>query len=250
MLPATASDIAVTMLPATAALPAVAMDPATAVLATVAAELITPALATVAADPATAVLATVDTDPATAVLATVDTDPATAVLAAVAVESTRVLSRDLTMSFILRQRQPGVLSLSTMFLLDEQPDTVANPAAELRQPPHVRVPSPRQPGCMTTIQNPRTAAAEVARTPTLPTGADETVTGFGVMGLPFASGHYLAFRDFPAASFLPGSAATGRCGTATPTGRGRFTPPPPQSRAARATSARPPPTRPSSARST
>ena len=75
------------------------------------AELITPALATVAADPATTVLATVDTDPATAVLATVDTDPATAVLAAVAVESTRVLSRDLTMSFILRQRQPGVLSL-------------------------------------------------------------------------------------------------------------------------------------------
>ncbi len=58
---------------------------------------------------------------------------------------------------------------------------------------------------MTTIQNPRTAAAEVARIPILPSGADETVTGFGVMGLPFASGHYLAFRDFPAASFLPGS---------------------------------------------
>ena len=58
---------------------------------------------------------------------------------------------------------------------------------------------------MTTIQNPRTAAAEVARTPILPSGADETVTGFGVMGLPFASGHYLALRDFPAASFLPGS---------------------------------------------
>ena len=58
---------------------------------------------------------------------------------------------------------------------------------------------------MTTIQNPRTAAAEVARTPVLPTGPDETVTGFGVMGLPFASGHYLALRDFPAASFLPDS---------------------------------------------
>ena len=58
---------------------------------------------------------------------------------------------------------------------------------------------------MTTIQTPRIAAAEVARTPTLPTGPDETVTGFGVMGLPFASGHYLALRDFPAASFLPGS---------------------------------------------
>ena len=26
---------------------------------------------------------------------------------------------------------------------------------------------------------------------------------FGVMGLPFAGGHYLAFRDFPATSFSP-----------------------------------------------
>ena len=60
-------------------------------------------------------------------------------------------------------------------------------------------------GAMTMIQNPRTAAAEVARTPILPAGPDETVTGFGVMGLPFASGHYLALRDFPAASFLPRS---------------------------------------------
>lgn len=42
-------------------------------------------------------------------------------------------------------------------------------------------------------------------TPVLPTGADESVTGFGVMGLPFASGHYLALRDFPAASFVPGA---------------------------------------------
>jgi hypothetical protein len=56
---------------------------------------------------------------------------------------------------------------------------------------------------MNTVKNPRTAAAEVATTPILPTGPDETVTGFGVMGLPFASGHYLALRDFPAASFLP-----------------------------------------------
>ncbi len=65
--------------------------------------------------------------------------------------------------------------------------------------------SARHSWAMTTIQNPRTAAAEVARTPILPTGPDETVTGFGVMGLPFASGHYLALRDFPAASFLPDS---------------------------------------------
>jgi hypothetical protein len=37
----------------------------------------------------------------------------------------------------------------------------------------------------------------------LPPGDDERVLGFGVMGLPFASGHYLAFRDFPVSSFSP-----------------------------------------------
>ncbi len=58
---------------------------------------------------------------------------------------------------------------------------------------------------MNTVETPRVAAEEVARMPILPSGPDETVTGFGVMGLPFASGHYLALRDFPAASFLPGS---------------------------------------------
>jgi len=60
---------------------------------------------------------------------------------------------------------------------------------------------------MNTIQNPRAATTAVASAPVLPLGSDETVTGFGIMGLPFASGHYLAFRDFPAASFVPGSAA-------------------------------------------
>ena len=34
-------------------------------------------------------------------------------------------------------------------------------------------------------------------------GDDERVVGFGVMGLPFANGHYLAFRDFPETSFSP-----------------------------------------------
>jgi hypothetical protein len=37
----------------------------------------------------------------------------------------------------------------------------------------------------------------------LPAGDDERVVGFGVMGLPFAGGHYLSFRDFPATSFSP-----------------------------------------------
>ena len=103
MLPATASDIAVTMLPATAALPAVAIDPATAVLATVAAELTTPALATVAAEPATAELATVATDPATAVLAVASS------------VSTRLLAvpMDLTMAIIVGQGRPVVFQLPT-----------------------------------------------------------------------------------------------------------------------------------------
>ena len=45
--------------------------------------------------------------------------------------------------------------------------------------------------------------AAATDSPTLPSGADERVAGFGVMGLPFSSGHYLAFRHFPASSFAP-----------------------------------------------
>jgi hypothetical protein len=47
------------------------------------------------------------------------------------------------------------------------------------------------------------AAAAATRNMELPSGDDERVIGFGVMGLPFASGHYLAYRDFPATSFSP-----------------------------------------------
>jgi hypothetical protein len=47
------------------------------------------------------------------------------------------------------------------------------------------------------------AAAAATKTMPLPDGDEERVVGFGVMGLPFASGHYLAFRDFPATSFSP-----------------------------------------------
>ncbi|HZQ32048.1 MAG TPA: hypothetical protein VFB19_09960 [Mycobacterium sp.] len=57
---------------------------------------------------------------------------------------------------------------------------------------------------MTTSPSPREAALAVHEHPTLPSGDDERVVGFGVMGLPFASGHYLALRDFPAATFGPG----------------------------------------------
>ncbi|MFL6088670.1 MAG: hypothetical protein ACJ71Z_00835 [Aeromicrobium sp.] len=37
----------------------------------------------------------------------------------------------------------------------------------------------------------------------LPAGTDERVSGYGVIGLPFSSGHYLALRDFVASSFGP-----------------------------------------------
>lgn len=55
---------------------------------------------------------------------------------------------------------------------------------------------------MTTSATPQAAAAATKHLD-LPSGDDERVVGFGVMGLPFANGHYLAFRDFPATSFSP-----------------------------------------------
>ncbi|MGN6742999.1 MAG: hypothetical protein ACTHJL_06840 [Amnibacterium sp.] len=42
-------------------------------------------------------------------------------------------------------------------------------------------------------------ATEERRTP--PPGRDERLAGYGVLGLPFASGHYLALRRFPANPF-------------------------------------------------
>lgn len=56
---------------------------------------------------------------------------------------------------------------------------------------------------MTQHLTPREAATAMERGVVLPHGADERVTGYGVIGLPFASGHYLALRDFLASSFGP-----------------------------------------------
>jgi hypothetical protein len=56
---------------------------------------------------------------------------------------------------------------------------------------------------MNTSRTPADAATAVLQNPTLPAGDDERFVGFGVMGLPFASGHYLALRHFPATSFSP-----------------------------------------------
>jgi hypothetical protein len=55
-----------------------------------------------------------------------------------------------------------------------------------------------------TSQTPLDAAIEVLRSPRLPAGDDERFVGFGVMGLPFAGGHYLALRHISATSYSPG----------------------------------------------
>jgi hypothetical protein len=46
-------------------------------------------------------------------------------------------------------------------------------------------------------------ATEAEGRPKLPEGADERFAGYGIMGLPFASGHVLAMRRFPASSIGP-----------------------------------------------
>lgn len=58
--------------------------------------------------------------------------------------------------------------------------------------------------CMTTSHTPADAASAVLHNAALPPGDDERFAGFGVLGLPFASGHYLALRCIPTASFAPG----------------------------------------------
>jgi hypothetical protein len=61
---------------------------------------------------------------------------------------------------------------------------------------------PSHHGHMQTFATPQ-AGATASKLMDLPSGDDERVVGFGVMGLPFAGGHYLSFRDFPATSFSP-----------------------------------------------
>jgi len=56
---------------------------------------------------------------------------------------------------------------------------------------------------MNKTHNPHAAVKAVLDNPVLPDGDDERFAGFGVMGLPFESGHYLVLRQFPPASFAP-----------------------------------------------
>lgn len=51
---------------------------------------------------------------------------------------------------------------------------------------------------------PRALARAAVQHPVLPPGTGDRFAGYGVMGLPFRSGHYLALRDFPASSVGPG----------------------------------------------
>lgn len=51
---------------------------------------------------------------------------------------------------------------------------------------------------------PRGFAAASIKTPGLQGGTEERFAGYGVMGLPFRSRHYLALRNFPASSIGPG----------------------------------------------
>ncbi len=51
---------------------------------------------------------------------------------------------------------------------------------------------------------PRKSAEEAASGAALPAGTAERFAGYALMGMPFSSGHYLAFRHFPASSIGPG----------------------------------------------
>jgi hypothetical protein len=51
---------------------------------------------------------------------------------------------------------------------------------------------------------PRDYAEQMERAPELPPGSDERFQGYGVMGEPFASGHVLGMRRFPASSIGSG----------------------------------------------
>lgn len=66
-------------------------------------------------------------------------------------------------------------------------------------PPH----SARHASCMNATQTPADIISKLIAAPELPSGPDERFALYGVMGLPFASGHILALRDAPAASISP-----------------------------------------------
>ncbi|AOT03858.1 hypothetical protein [Arthrobacter sp. U41] len=54
------------------------------------------------------------------------------------------------------------------------------------------------------MQSPRDLVESVEQNPALPSGPEERFAGYGVMGVPFSSGHVLALRHFAASSVGPG----------------------------------------------
>jgi hypothetical protein len=54
------------------------------------------------------------------------------------------------------------------------------------------------------MREPAAIVEALEREPELPPGSDERFSGYGVMGLPFRSGHVLGLRRFPASSIGPG----------------------------------------------
>ncbi|WP_220471949.1 hypothetical protein [Tomitella gaofuii] len=63
--------------------------------------------------------------------------------------------------------------------------------------------APRADEADTGGSEPRDCARRAVTHPELPPGRGDRAGGYGVMGLPFASGHYLALRHFTASSFGP-----------------------------------------------
>jgi hypothetical protein len=66
------------------------------------------------------------------------------------------------------------------------------------------------------MREPAEYAGEIERDATLPAGSGERFSGYGVMGLPFRSGHILALRRFPASSIGPGYRSV--CPASSPAG--------------------------------
>lgn len=67
---------------------------------------------------------------------------------------------------------------------------------------------------MALLQTPQAVAERAQAAPLLPPGDDEQISGYGVMGLSFASGDYLVLRCMTAASFGPGYRAVWHRGPA------------------------------------
>ncbi len=54
------------------------------------------------------------------------------------------------------------------------------------------------------MSSPKSLVESIEFGPELPPGNEERFSGYGVMGLPFASGHILFLRRFPASSLGEG----------------------------------------------